>query len=89
MKASTLFQKLWNYFIRQLNTEARAHVAGAANATLTLLHWRIGQRICVEVLGARRGAYGAETAVTLSRAACRSRCISILATVSQQFARQP
>lgn len=53
--------------IRQLIAEARAHVVTTANATLTLLYWRIGQRIRTEVLGARRAAYGAETVVTLSR----------------------
>ena len=53
--------------LRQLIEEARRTTAVAVNSGLTLLYWRIGQRIRTEVLGGRRGAYGAEIVVTLSR----------------------
>lgn len=53
--------------IRRLIAEARTAVATAVNASLTLLYWRIGQRIRQEVLGEKRAAYGKEIVVTLSR----------------------
>ena len=34
---------------------------------LTLLYWRIGQRIHREVLGSERAAYGEQIVVTVSR----------------------
>ena len=40
-----------------LIVDARAHVVTTANATLTLLYWRIGQRIRTEVLSGERAAY--------------------------------
>ena len=52
--------------IRGLIASARTHVATTANATLTLLYWRVGQRIRSEVLGGNRAAYGEEIVVTLS-----------------------
>lgn len=53
--------------IRGLITSAREHVATTANATLTLLYWRIGHRIRTEVLGSARAGYGEKIVVTLSR----------------------
>ena len=53
--------------IRGLIASARAHVATTANATLTLLYWRVGQRVRSEVLGGNRATYGEEIVVTLSR----------------------
>lgn len=53
--------------IRRLVAEARTHVATAANATLTLLYWRIGRRIHAEVLGGDRASYGERIVVSLSR----------------------
>ncbi len=53
--------------IRQLIADARAHVASTANATLTLLYWRIGQRVHHEVLKGARAEYGQEIVVTLSQ----------------------
>jgi predicted nuclease of restriction endonuclease-like (RecB) superfamily len=50
-----------------LRAAVRAHVATTANATLTLLYWRVGQRIRSEVLSGERAAYGDEIVVTLSR----------------------
>ena len=53
--------------IRNLIASARAHVATTVNSTLTLLYWRVGQRVRSEVLGSNRAAYGEEIVVTLSR----------------------
>ncbi len=53
--------------IRALIEQARQQTAVAVNAGLTLMYWRIGQRIQAEVLGGKRAAYGEEIVVTLSR----------------------
>src|SRR5574337_281556 len=53
--------------VRHLIVEARTHVASTANATLTLLYWRIGRRIHADVLAGGRAAYGEQIVVTLSR----------------------
>lgn len=52
--------------LRQLIEEARHAAAVAVNASLTLLYWRIGQRIRTEVLGQTRAGYGQEILPTLS-----------------------
>ena len=44
--------------LRGLIESARQQVAQAANATLTMLYWRIGQRISVELLQKERAPYG-------------------------------
>jgi predicted nuclease of restriction endonuclease-like (RecB) superfamily len=52
-----------NSLVRELGVlieSARKHVAVAANATLTSLYWRIGQRIQAEVLEQRRAEYGGQ-----------------------------
>jgi predicted nuclease of restriction endonuclease-like (RecB) superfamily len=53
--------------IRRLVEAARRRAAAAVNAELTLLYWRIGQRIRTEVLGAVRAAYGEQVIVALAR----------------------
>ena len=53
--------------LRQLIDEARHTAVVAVNAGLTLLYWRVGQRIRVEVLGGERAGYGEEIVATLSR----------------------
>lgn len=53
--------------IRHLVADARSHVATTTNATLTLLYWRIGRRICADVLYGARAAYGGQIVVSLSR----------------------
>ncbi|NJD05825.1 MAG: DUF1016 domain-containing protein [Methylococcaceae bacterium] len=53
--------------IRQLIAEARTSAATAVNASLTLLYWRVGQRIRQEILGEKRAAYGKQIVSTLSR----------------------
>ena len=52
--------------LRALIDTARQRVAGAANAALTLLYWRVGQRISTEVLRGKRAGYGEEILPTLS-----------------------
>ena len=52
--------------IRQLIESARRRVAVAVNTELTLLYWRIGQRIRREVLRENRAGYGEEIVATLS-----------------------
>jgi predicted nuclease of restriction endonuclease-like (RecB) superfamily len=44
--------------LRQLIRAAQERVATTANAELTLLYWRIGQRMRTEVLGEQRADYG-------------------------------
>ena len=53
--------------LRQLIEQARQTAAAAVNAGLTLMYWRIGQRIRTEVLGGQRAGYGEEIVVSLSR----------------------
>ena len=53
--------------IRALIAEARRQTTVAVNMGLTLLYWRIGQRIHREVLGSERAAYGEQIVVTVSR----------------------
>lgn len=53
--------------VRALIEEARHQTAVAVNAGLTLLYWRLGQRIQTEVLGNERAAYGEQIVATLSR----------------------
>lgn len=44
--------------IRQLIDGARQRVAAAVNSELALLYWRIGRRICTQVLAGQRAKYG-------------------------------
>lgn len=52
--------------LRGLIDTARQHVAQTANATLTMLHWHVGQRIRSDVLRNGRAGYGEEILPTLS-----------------------
>jgi predicted nuclease of restriction endonuclease-like (RecB) superfamily len=52
--------------LRQLIEDARHAAAMAVNASLTLLYWRIGQRIRSDVLKHERAEYGASIVSTLS-----------------------
>ena len=52
--------------LRELIVATRAQVAQAVNSGLTLLYWRIGDRIGREVLKERRAAYGEQILPTLS-----------------------
>ena len=53
--------------LRQLIDAARQRAATAVNAELTLLYWRIGERIHREILGSQRAGYGEEIVATLGR----------------------
>jgi uncharacterized protein DUF1016 len=53
--------------IRRLIAEARRQTATAVNVGLTLLYWRVGKCIHLEVLGSERAAYGEQIVVTVSR----------------------
>ena len=52
--------------LRKLIEQARHTAAVAVNAGLTVLYWRVGQRIRSSVLGDVRGGYGQEILPTLS-----------------------
>lgn len=53
--------------IRQLIDSARQRAAAAVNAELTLLYWRVGQRIRQDVLGEERADYGAAVVARLAQ----------------------
>ena len=53
--------------IRKMIEEARAAVASAVNARLTMLYWQIGRRVGQEVLRGARAQYGAEIVSALAR----------------------
>jgi predicted nuclease of restriction endonuclease-like (RecB) superfamily len=53
--------------IRHLIDEARSIVATHINSELTLLYWRIGQRIHTSVLKGKRAEYGKEVIGSLAR----------------------
>lgn len=57
--------------ICRLIEEARVYVASTANQTLTLLYWRMGNRINTEMLDGKRAEYGKQI-------------VSLLATQLQQ-----
>ncbi|WP_343666408.1 PDDEXK nuclease domain-containing protein [Paraburkholderia tropica] len=52
--------------IRVLIKASRQHVASTVNAELTLLFWRVGQRIHTEVLAGQRAGYGEEILPSLA-----------------------
>jgi predicted nuclease of restriction endonuclease-like (RecB) superfamily len=53
--------------LRGLIESARQHVAQTANATLTMLYWRIGHRIGAELLQKERAPYGQEIVSAVGR----------------------
>lgn len=53
--------------ISSLIEESKQHIAHTANDTLTLLYWKIGQRINNEVLGNERAEYGKQIVVSVAR----------------------
>ena len=52
--------------IRTLIDAARKRAASAVNSELSMLYWRIGQRIHTQVLEGRRADYGEEVVLTLA-----------------------
>jgi predicted nuclease of restriction endonuclease-like (RecB) superfamily len=53
--------------VRRLIEAARRRAASTVNAELTLLYWRIGERIRTEVLRDARAAYGERVILSLAR----------------------
>ena len=53
--------------LRHLIGEARRQTVAAVSAGLTLLYWRVGDRLRREVLGGERAAYQEQIVVTVSR----------------------
>ena len=53
--------------LRGMIAEARDQVAQAANAALTMLFWRIGQRIHSDILREKRADYGKRIVASLGR----------------------
>jgi predicted nuclease of restriction endonuclease-like (RecB) superfamily len=52
--------------LRRLIADARRQTAAAVNVGLTLLYWRVGDRMRREVLGSERAGYGEQIVATLS-----------------------
>ncbi len=52
--------------LRQLIVDAQSQAAAAVNVGLTLLDWKLGDRIRREVLGEKRAGYGEQIVATLS-----------------------
>jgi predicted nuclease of restriction endonuclease-like (RecB) superfamily len=52
--------------VRRLISDARRQTAAAVNVGLTLLYWKLGERIRREVLGSERAGYGEQIVATLS-----------------------
>ncbi|MET3108591.1 hypothetical protein AAKU67_004411 [Oxalobacteraceae bacterium GrIS 2.11] len=53
--------------ISTLINEARTGLAATVNSSLTLLYWRIGRRICTEVLNGGRADYGEQIVASIAR----------------------
>lgn len=53
--------------LRLIVNSAKARVASAANAGLTMMYWHIGHRVNVEILGNERAAYGKQIVAQVSR----------------------
>jgi hypothetical protein len=53
--------------LRQLISDARRHAASVVNSALTLLYWRVGDRIRRDVLQNERARYGEQILATLSQ----------------------
>ena len=53
--------------VRELILSARQTVATTANATLTMLHWQIGNRIRKDILREKRAEYGKQIVSELGR----------------------
>lgn len=66
VQANSLLQE-----IQGLIEAARQRAIQAVNAEMTLLYWRIGQRIHAEVLAGKRAGYGDTIVATLSRQLAR------------------
>ncbi|MEN5054510.1 DUF1016 N-terminal domain-containing protein [Sphingobacterium kitahiroshimense] len=52
--------------IKELIEDSKQQVAVTVNAEITLLYWKVGKRINVEVLGNERAEYGKQGVATIS-----------------------
>ena len=59
MKLEKLNSQLYSD-ICKLVEEARTYLASTANKTLTLMYWKIGNRINTDLLDGKRATYGKE-----------------------------
>jgi hypothetical protein len=66
VKSSLPVERMLLADVRDLILSARNQIAQTANATLTLLHWQIGNRIRREILKEKRAEYGAEIVSSLA-----------------------
>lgn len=64
--------------ICKLVEEARNYVANTANTTMTLLYWRIGERINTNLLDGQRAAYGKQIVSELATQLSWSHFIELL-----------
>ena len=53
--------------IKNLIEESKSFVATTVNASMTILFWKIGERINGDILENKRAKYGKQIVVTLSR----------------------
>lgn len=53
--------------VRELILAARQQVAHTVNASLTLLHWQIGQRVRKDILKEKRAEYGEQVVASLAK----------------------
>jgi predicted nuclease of restriction endonuclease-like (RecB) superfamily len=66
-KTPTTADKALIQDVRRIIEESRASVAAAVNTGMTMLYWRIGQRVRQEILQEDRATYGDAIVATLSR----------------------
>lgn len=71
--------------IRGLIDQARNRVAIAVNTELTMLYWRVGNRIRQEVLHEERAEYGKRIVVTLSRQLVADYYLRLLSEIKQRI----
>lgn len=64
--------------LHQIVDNARKNVAIAANQELTMMHWRIGERINREVLGNERAKYGKQIVAQVARQLSWSHFVEVL-----------
>lgn len=53
--------------LKELITKEREEVARTVNSALSMLYWKVGQRIRQDILKEKRAEYGEEIVLTLSR----------------------
>ena len=64
--STNIDQQLFND-IKNLIEEGKNFVAAAVNSSMTMLFWKIGERINKDILDSKRAEYGKQIVITLSR----------------------